>query len=148
MKKSSLASVEVKFFVHATEDEERVLKTISKVLQIPEEKFERSKLEGHFGNPIVNLRVHLTGSDADVFAKGLANLFDDQEKDRLFSDMASRMDKHGAIYLRIDKQSLFAGRLVQSTVDVVRVKMKPRFQAERSKMIDMYVALLTDRNPA
>ncbi|MFQ6134780.1 MAG: RNA-binding domain-containing protein [Nitrososphaerales archaeon] len=148
MKKSSLASAEVKFFVHATEDEERVLKTVSEVLRIPEEGFERSKLEGHFGNPIVSFRVHLTGGDADRFAKGLAHLFDDHEKNRLLLDMASQMDKHGALYLRIDKQSLFAGRLVQSQVDAVRVKMKPRFRADLSKMIDMYTTILTSRSSA
>jgi RNA binding exosome subunit len=143
LKKSSLASAEVKFFVHATEDEERVLQQVSKTFRIPEEKFERSKLEGHFGNPIVSLRAHVTGTDAERVANGLAHLFEDLEKDRLLVNMTRQIDEHGALYLRVDKQSLFAEGLVQSQVHAVRIKIKPRFKADLSKMVSMYTAILT-----
>ena len=52
LKKSILASAEIKFLIQATEDEKRFTDEVSKVLKIPVEKFDKSLLDGHFGNPI------------------------------------------------------------------------------------------------
>ena len=80
MKKSILTSAEIKFLIQATEDEEKVTKKISEVLKIPLEKFEKSLLEGHFGNPITAFRIHLRGEIADNLARGLLILFLEDEK--------------------------------------------------------------------
>ncbi len=144
LKKSALSSIELSFFLHATEDEERFLNTIFKVLQLPNAEFEKCKMEGHFGNPILSFQIHLSGKDADEFAKGIANLLDRHEKDRILLNLASHIDKRGALYIRIDKQSLFSEKLVQSQVDAVRIKFKIRSKAYLSKSIMLYSKLLTN----
>jgi len=141
--KSTLASAEVKFLVQATEDGERVLKKVSEVFRIPIEKFEKSTLDGHFGNPITVFRVHLKGKNADNFASGMINLFEEDYKRTLLDEIPKSIDEHGSLYLRVDKQSIFSYRLVQSTIDAVRIKMKPRFKGPLTKMIDMFRMLLT-----
>ncbi len=142
--KPTLASAEIKFFAQATEDEDRLLKTASEKLRIPEEQFEKEKLEGHFRNPIISIRAHITGADADRFAKGLALLFDEIDKETILRNIPNHMDEHGALYLRVDKQSLFTGKLRESQTDAVRIRLKPRFKAEPFKMAETHRALLTN----
>ncbi len=138
MKKSILASAEIKFLIQATEDENRFVKEVSKVLKIPFEKFEKSLLEGHFGNPINAIKVHLRGEIADKFAEGILNLFLDDEKKNLLSEMSNHIDKHGSLYIRIDKQSIFTNKLIQSPIDPVRIRMKIRYKAPLPKMIESF----------
>jgi len=138
LKKSILASAEIKFFIQATEDEKRFVNKVSKVFKIPFEKFEKSLLEGHFGNPIIAFRVHLRGEIADKFAEGIFNLFLEDEKKNLLSEISNHIDKHGSLYIRIDKQSIFTNKLIQSPIDPVRIKMKIRFKAPLPKMIESF----------
>jgi RNA binding exosome subunit len=143
LKKSTLASVDIRFFAQATEDEDRLVKTVSERLRIPEEVFEKENLEGHFKNPIISFRAHITGADADRFAKGLAVLFDEIDRETVLRNIPSQMDEHGALYLRIDKQSLFTGKLKESQADTVRIRLKIRFKDEPLKMAETHLALLT-----
>lgn len=141
--KSYLASIEIKFLVQATEDEDKILNRISEVFGIPFEMFEKITLEGHFGNPIKFYRFHISGKKADNIAKGMANIFEDRWKKMLQFELINNIDKHGSLFLRIDKQSFFDDKLTQSPVDAVRVKMKLRFKAPILKMIIMFRTLLT-----
>ncbi len=141
--KPTLASVDIEFFIHATEDEAKVLKTVSETLRIPQDAFGRTVLEGHFGNPIIIFKAHPTGREADTFVEKLTRFLIDTEKKKLILNMLSQIDEHGALYLRVDKQSLFTNRLTQSQVDVVRIKIKPRFKTSLQKTIDLYTTMFT-----
>ncbi|MFC1752291.1 RNA-binding domain-containing protein [Thermoproteota archaeon] len=141
--KSYLASIEIKFIVQATEDEDKILNRISEVFRIPIEMFEKSTLDGHFGNPIKFFRFHISGKNADNIANGMANIFEDGWKKMLQFELINNIDKHGSLFLRIDKQSFFKDKLTQSPIDAVRVKMKPRFKIPIPKMIIMFRTLLT-----
>lgn len=140
--KPNLVSIEIKFLVQATEDEKKVLNRITEVLGIPIEKCEKLTLEGHFGNPIKFFRFHISGKNADNIAKGMANIFEENWKKMLQFELINNIDKHGSLFLRIDKQSFFNDKLTQSQVDAVRIKMKPRFKAPIPKMIIMFRTLL------
>lgn len=140
--KSNLASIEIKFLIQATEDEKKVLNRIAEVFGIPIEKFEKLTFEGHFGNPIKFFRFHISGKNADIIAKGFANIFEERWKKMLQIELVNNIDEHGSLFLRIDKQSFFNDKLTQSQVDAVRVKMKPRFKVPIPKMIIMFRKLL------
>lgn len=127
---------------HVTEDPVRVVKTVSKILGAAEDLFEPSSLMGHFGNPIVKYSARLLGDDADKFTDRLADLLDPAEKEALIREISKHMDEHGDLYLRIDKQSLFSGRVTQSQVDALRIRFKPRFRWSASETIDMYSKML------
>ncbi|MCL4436965.1 MAG: hypothetical protein M1503_06825 [Thaumarchaeota archaeon] len=141
--KPILASAEIRFFAQATEDETRLVKTVSERLRIPEEQFEKESLEGHFTNPIISFRAHITGTNADRFAKGLALLFNEIDRETVLRNIPNCMDEHGALYLRVDKQSLFTSKLKESQIDAVRIRLKPRFKAEPLKMAETHRNLLT-----
>ncbi len=142
MIKSILSSIEIKFLVQATEDEDKIINKISKTLQIPIEKFEKITLEGHFGNPIKFFRVHISGKNADFIANGIMNLLKKEWKKKLQLEIMNHIDEHGSLFIRIDKQSFFNDKLTQSSVDAVRVKIKPRFREPLPKIIIMYKSLI------
>lgn len=139
--RSTLSSVEISFLTHVTEDPVRVVKIVSKIFWVAEDLFEPSSLMGHFGNPIVKYRARLLGDDADRFTDRLADLLDPAEKAVLISEISKHIDEHGDLYLRIDKQSFFTGRVTQSQVDALRIRFKPRFRRSPSETIDVYLKL-------
>jgi RNA binding exosome subunit len=120
-----IQSVEVSCFVHATEDEVKVKNSISAFLGIEEEPTEEI-LEGHFGNRIIHARWHLTGEVAwNAFRRVVERLGKDGRAEVL-RDLAAHTDEHGALYLRINKQSLIRGTTILASSDPVRVRVKPR----------------------
>ena len=146
MKKSILSSAEIKFFIQATEDEEGFTKRVSEVFMIPLKKFEKTMLEGHFGNPIISFRMHLRGEIADKLGSKILSLLLEKEKKILLSEISNHIDKHGSLYLRIDKQSIFSNRLIQSSIDPLRVKMKIRIKLPPPEMIKSFWGLLSIPN--
>jgi RNA binding exosome subunit len=99
--KGPVQSLEVSYFVHATEDSQTLAKAVSALLSVdtaPEEE----QMEGHFGNTITRVRYHLTGEEA---AAAL-----------------------GSIVARLSTlmKRLVAGTLEEGTGDPVRIKVKPR----------------------
>jgi RNA binding exosome subunit len=103
-------------------------------------------LEGHFGNPITSFRIHLKGEIADKFGSKILNLLLEKEKKILLSEISNHIDKHGSLYLRIDKQSIFSNRLIQSPIDPLRVKMKIRPKLPPQEMIKSFWRLLSIPN--
>ncbi len=120
-----LASAEVSFLVHATEEEERVLKTVSESLSIPREVFQSQRMTGHFGNPITLWMASVKGERASRFAEDLLARLDADGRLYLMNNLTKHVDEHGAIYLRMSKQKLFAGRIELSQLDPVRIRLKP-----------------------
>jgi RNA binding exosome subunit len=120
-----IQSLEVSCFVQATEDEERVLISIMKLLGIEREP-EREVLEGHFGNAIVDLSWHLTGEDAWNSFRLLMSALGRDGRRELARELDAYLDDHGALYVRLNKQTLIAGTATFSSADPVRIRVKPR----------------------
>jgi RNA binding exosome subunit len=118
-------SVEVSCFIQATEDEARVIGSVMKHLEIAQEP-ELEPLEGHFGNRILHARWHLTGEEAWKSARALAAFLGSDGRGELKKNLRSYLDEHGALYLRLNKQTLVSGAGVVADADPVRVKVKPR----------------------
>jgi RNA binding exosome subunit len=120
-----IQSVEVSCFVHGTEDEKRVKDSIMGFLNIEEEPAEEM-LEGHFGNRIIHASWHLTGDDAWLTFRRLIEAIGKDGRAEVLRDLVSLTDEHGALYLRVNKQSLIRGTPLLSSSDPVRVRVKPR----------------------
>ena len=123
--KGPIQSVEVSYFVHATEDAGTISKAVSAFLPDNVRPVEE-RVEGHFGNPIVWVRYHLTDDDAGTVIDRLAESLSSPTKDRLEGNINELIDEHSALYLRFDKQFLVMGRLEVGTGDPVRIRVKPR----------------------
>ena len=123
--KGPIQAVEVSYFVHPTEEAERVEAAVKNSLSIEAEP-ERERLEGHFGYAIVYVRYHLTGDEAKRVVDRLALDLDPQAKKSLGESIDGSIDEHSSLYLRLDKQEMMVGRLVLGRSDAVRVRIKPR----------------------
>lgn len=118
-------SIEVSYLVHATEDQEKIQRSIEGIIGT-HARPELELMEGHFGNEITRARIHLTGEAAwDALRSIVVKLSPDGAKE-LSLNTESYLDEHSAMFLRFDKQALVAGSLVFGSVDPVRMKVKPR----------------------
>jgi RNA binding exosome subunit len=117
--------LEISFFIHATEDENKIVRSVKDHLHISQNPI-REELEGHFGNKIVHLQYHLTQEDAwTTFARVAASL-DSKIVENLLANLDAFLDEHKALYIRLSKQELVKGRVTLSVSDPIRVKVKPR----------------------
>lgn len=118
-------SAVVSTFVHATEDEERVLDAFR--ILLPEEiEIRRSGLRGHHGNPIVNLeaRIGRKGALRDLWQRVLAKLRGG-ELEKIAKIAPGRIDETCHLHLRFDKQLAYAGELVLTEGgDAIHLRLK------------------------
>ncbi|MBI2127291.1 MAG: hypothetical protein HYU02_08295 [Thaumarchaeota archaeon] len=135
-------SVEVSYFLHATEDYDRVIATIAKALHIQPESFTSSDAQGHYGNPIKIVRAHLVGKEVGDFVRMLFGSLSSIQKQEMLTDIDRSLNGHGDLFIRLDKQVLLSGKLVQSDIDPVRIKIKLRFNFGRDSILEAYQALL------
>ncbi len=125
MAKGEIQSLEISFFVHATEDESKVIEVIHSQLSIRDSPA-MEVLEGYFGNRIVRVKYNVKGEEATRLFVHISSLISSQEKSRILGEIERNLDEHSALYLRFSKQELMARRLVLFENDPVRVKVKPR----------------------
>jgi RNA binding exosome subunit len=117
--------VEVTYFVHATEDAERLERALAGFLGrggAPS----LDRLEGHFGNEILRAKLHLTGDEAEGAFGSMVSRIPEGVLKEVMADLPAHLDEHSALFLRFDKQSLVRGSVALGSTDPVRVKVKPR----------------------
>jgi RNA binding exosome subunit len=135
-------SLEVSYFLQATEDEERVREAIASLVG-GERDAERQELEGHYGNKIVWIRHHLVGEEAESILRGLASRLAESDRRMILAQLDQTMDEHNALYIRLSKQVLIMdGRPVLCSSDPIRIKVKPRSYLVRGDPTGFYARLL------
>ena len=122
---STFRNAVVNTFVHATEDEQRVLSVLRTLL--PEGVVvRRLELQGHHGNPIVNLdaKVGQRKLLRELWQRVSTKLRAGELK-KLGKIVPERVDKNCFFYLRFDKQLAHAGELVfTESGDAIHFKLK------------------------
>ena len=139
---SQLQSLEISYFIQATEDEEKVRQAVVALVGgvLPEE---RQVAEGHHGNRIVWVRHHLTGEGAEAGLRGIISRMGGDEKNSILGSLDSGLDEHNALYMRLSKQVLVMnGTAVLASSDPIRVKVKPRSFLVKRDPAGFYARLL------
>ncbi len=119
-----IGSIQIEAFAHATEDPSRVKEAILNVAPGLDAEIRIENLRGHYDNPILLLRLRTV--DEEQVAQILAALrgkLDGDNKKVLLDELERHLDERGTLYLRLDKQELYRGRLVINNGDDV-VKMR------------------------
>ncbi|HEY4699281.1 MAG TPA: RNA-binding domain-containing protein, partial [Nitrososphaerales archaeon] len=142
-KEKEIWTIQIEFFIHATEDENRVTKAVSDMLQIPNESFEKSELEGHHGNRIIMFKANIKRKEGERLVNRVVSMIDNFTKKNILFNIQSNIDEHGALYFRWNKQSILLNRVEQSQVDAVRIKIKPVFKKNIQEAIELYKEALT-----
>jgi len=133
-----IAFVEISFFVHATEDENKVTEAVRHLLPTAKTEnivFKRTSLRGHHGNPIAFFEAktkekEIVRAVVENLSLGLSPL----DKESMFREVELHVEK-GNLYLRFDKQAAFQGQFKLGVSDPIRVRL--RFK--KSKLEDIVV---------
>jgi RNA binding exosome subunit len=139
-----LQSLEISYFLQATEDEEKVRLAVGVLVggEVPEE---RQEAEGYHGNTIVWIRHRLTGGAAAEGLRQILSRMGEEEKKAILRELGSRLDEHNALYIRLSKQVLVMnGTAVLASSDPIRVKVKPRSYLVKRDPSGFYARLLEE----
>ncbi|MFB3890133.1 MAG: RNA-binding domain-containing protein [Candidatus Bathyarchaeia archaeon] len=124
--KTPIAYVDVRVFAHATEDPEKVQTAVRNTLptELAENLvFTKNSLTGHHGNPILIMEAKLTERKAlPAVLQKIAAELGSLDKERLSAEMKQHIEKRN-LYLRLDKQAAFLGKIRLSTNDPIHFKI-------------------------
>jgi RNA binding exosome subunit len=132
--KLPIDNIDIRFFVHATEDPEKVMQAVrclTPANHFEDVKFQKRELKGHFGNPItlVSTRIKEVKILEGVI-KRLTSL-NKSDKEKITREPRLFIEKN-SLYLRFDKQFAFSGTLQLKKVDPIYVRI--RFKASGKKI--------------
>ena len=124
-----LAYIDIRFFAHATEDLNRVVKAVETILptdHLDNIVFRRKNLRGHHGNSITLLEAKIKRREIiKAFIDNLSTSLSELDKETLLSEIGSRVEK-GSLYIRLDKQAALHGEVKLCTADPIRVRIRFR----------------------
>jgi RNA binding exosome subunit len=124
--------VDLRAFSYATEDDKRVEDALRTFL--PEEfEVERQSVEGHNGDRIVTLSARV--ENADDVRHVLSELASLPEIDRVLSELDDRVNDNCALFLRLDKQDAFGGRVALGEGVTLRAKVEA-YPAKRENAVE------------
>ena len=136
------SSVTISFFIHSTEDTERLIDEVSQGLALETSDMSRDELEAHNGNQLIFAKAHLTGNRANVVVETISKRLSASARRQLLDVLENSMDEHDALFLRLDRQ-LIAKELDFGEEEPIRVKIKPKFrQGGRQSMKESYAEAL------
>ena len=123
--KSAIQSLDVSYLLHATEDADKVAAAVRELVG-DAAPFESEEMEGHFGNSIRKVNIHLHGEDAGNAFSRLTARMPQALKVSVAKDIDDLIDEHSSLYLRFDKQCLVKGEIATGYNEAIRLKVKPR----------------------
>ena len=140
-------TVELTVLVHATEDESKVRKAVLNLLppDIYPPAFEAVKLEGYYGDPITVLKLNLKHrKPATELFEHIVRRLSSLDTSSLLDLLPQYIDESKNLYMRLDKQKAYTGRVVLERHDSIRVKARLRLphKADPVESIRMYVESL------
>ncbi|MEM1559914.1 MAG: RNA-binding domain-containing protein [Candidatus Bathyarchaeia archaeon] len=120
-------SLELEVYVHATEDEHKVMKAVSNILPrdlYEKLRFDRVRTRGHYGNPITVIKAEARLDDAKAISKYILEKMEKYDREYIRRNLEVFVDSVGTIYLRFDKQEAYLGRIVLKSSDPICVRLR------------------------
>jgi RNA binding exosome subunit len=130
------SAAEINLVLHATEDEDKVLKSIEDMLLVPSERFSGSPSEGHYKNKILLHKAILSSQEAGLLANRVVSLLNSTDREHLSRLIHEYSDEKGNLYLRLDKQRMCQGKVSLSETDAIRIRFKPIKRYKPSSAIE------------
>ena len=138
--KFPILSVEVSFFVHATEDPEKCMKAVREAIPSLYEQniiFTKDVLQGHYDNPILVMKTVIREEPViRAFIENLSNKLGSDDRKKLLSELEDCISDKRMLYLRFDKQEAYLGNLKLGQADPIHVKM--RLQGKALEQYEVY----------
>lgn len=124
--------IDLRAFCYETEDERRVERALRELLP-DDHPLERATSTGHYGDRIVVLSARV--ERADEIRSVLDRLRSSQDADRLQSELPDRIDEDCSLFVRLDKQSAYSGRVELGEGIELRAKVEA-YPAKRPNAIE------------
>ena len=129
-----IAYVDIRFCAHATEDLDKVMEAIHNILpsdKTEEIAFNKNILEGHYSNPITFFEARIKDKETiKALVENLSTNIGSLDKDELGREIHRCVEK-GSLYIRLDKQAAFQGKIKLVTSDPIRLRI--RFRKSRTE---------------
>ncbi len=125
-----IEKLSIQVLCHATEDAKKVLKAVQNVVGAGAvEKLSKSleTLKGYYGDPVTIMRFFLLEREAceEVFLKILSSL-SEAEREEIWRERVKKGKHGGKLFIRLDKQEAFLGRIRKSDKDPIRMVIEIR----------------------
>ena len=108
--------------IHATEDKKKILNSMLETFEIKEEEFSEEKLVGHFGNPILLLKIRLAKKRAEAFIQKLVSRISKAQITEFIKDMEMHFED-SSLFLRIGKQDMIRKLVNLQQTDAIKIKI-------------------------
>ena len=123
----SIAYIDIRFFAHATEDLNKVIKAVQNVLpanHVNDIVFKRDNLQGHYGNPILLFETRIKKKETvKAVIENFSSHLRELDKKALHEEIDLHVQK-GSLYIRLDKQAALQGELKLCTTDAIRLRIR------------------------
>lgn len=122
-----ISYVDLSFFAHATEDQNKVLTAVKNIFPpkyAEKISFSKNNLKGEYGNPIIFFRAKI--KEPEIIESLLHNISLNLpliDKEELKHNLSLHVDG-GSLYIRLNKQEAFKGRLKFSQADPIRIRIR------------------------
>jgi len=127
--RSLIKDFDIRFFVHATEDPEKVLDATHSIIPYQYRskiRFRKRKLKGAYKNPILLYETKINEQEIlDSILENMSSNLSSIEKGRLQEEFQKMVDG-SKMYLRFDKQESFKGRLILCSGDPIHIRIRFR----------------------
>jgi len=121
-------SAKISAIVHATEDVDRVLQSLSRVF--PEgalpSKAETRRFHGHYGNEIRTVELSIRGAPARSFLDHLWKSLPGLDRASILGALGNHLDPSGGLHLRLDKEQVFRGIIRMKDQDPIKIQLSFR----------------------
>ena len=116
--------IEITFevIIHATEDKRKILDSIDELFEIKEQEFIEEKLSGHFGNPILLLKVRINKKRAEDFLKKLISKISKPQMNEFLQEIDMHFED-SSLFLRVGKQDIIRKSVSFQQNDAIKIKI-------------------------
>ncbi|MEX1053066.1 MAG: RNA-binding domain-containing protein [Nitrosopumilaceae archaeon] len=134
--------IEITFevIIHATEDKRKILDSIDELFEIKEQEFIEEKLSGHFGNPILLLKVRINKKRAEDFLKKLISKISKLQMNEFLQEIDMHFED-SSLFLRVGKQDIIRKSVSFQQNDAIKIKISiPVYK--RDELTKTYLEIL------
>jgi RNA binding exosome subunit len=132
-------SAKISTIIHATEASEKVAQAIRNFC--PDGTpigSTMNRAKGHHGNEIVTLVLTMRNAKSvESLLQNIWSGFSQLDRTEIYSSLASRIDSTGTLFLRIDKQDSFRGKIRLEDSDPIKIEISFRTKSpKRNEFVD------------
>ena len=128
-------SMKISTIIHATEDPEKVAQAMRNLcLDGTPMNSTMNRAKGHHGNEIVTLGFTIRNvKNIEMLLQNIWRGFSQLDRTEIYSSLASRIDSTGTLFLRIDKQDSFKGRIRLDNSDPIKIEISFRTKSPKGE---------------